>query len=534
MNSIKNAIVTVTLLAVGYGSYIVLSEPQPGDGQGAFGIVADPGIETISEGLPELEIDQQVNSLSPQDPTASQTPSDAPTFSPPANFSAPQDLPDLANTSVPQLAAPTSSRSSTNAVTRAAAPPSRFGAVPDSLPALNLESPAVTTNAPATPDFPELPPLPDLIETPQDSRIASEPMPSSNPSLSVEQPPQLEFNQPETTMPAATLSPSNEGTAPNLTIESPIERSVAGPDTRIDPAPLAEFPSHPNHDAVGKSPANLVAPNEIDVQPVNQATVTAILPPIDPSVGPIPPAPNEGSVAFERTWGEVQEIVRNQDAATALRILTPWSSDANLNSEQQDRCFRMLDELAGSVIYSTTSHLEPAYTVQAGETLEEIAATYSVPKELLAKINGIRPPYALSTGETLKVVRGPFRAEVSLANNRLTLYAGAHYAGRFDIQIGPDLPPEEAFYEVGEKSLGRNYFDRRSGSEVLRGAENNRYGEHWIGLRGEHITTGHSVGIHGRAKVHNPQDVGCVSLDAIDAGDVFSILSIGSRVQVRR
>ena len=95
------------------------------------------------------------------------------------------------------------------------------------------------------------------------------------------------------------------------------------------------------------------------------------------------------------------------------------------------------------------------------------------------------------------------------------------------------MPPESAFYEVAEKLEGRTYFDRKLGREIIRSEAINRYGKHWLGLRGEHITTGHSVGIHGRPTKGSSDDVGSLSLEAKDAADVFSILGIGSRVEVR-
>ena len=97
----------------------------------------------------------------------------------------------------------------------------------------------------------------------------------------------------------------------------------------------------------------------------------------------------------------------------ALFALTVWYGEPSLNAEQNQRCVNLLDQLAGSVIYSQDSFMEPAYVVQEGETIEDIAAKYSVPLEFLARINGVEPPYQLYPGETLKVVRGPFRAEVN-------------------------------------------------------------------------------------------------------------------------
>ena len=99
---------------------------------------------------------------------------------------------------------------------------------------------------------------------------------------------------------------------------------------------------------------------------------------------------------------------------------------------------------------------------------------------------------------------------------------------------GRDLPAQEAFYEVAEKTNGRSYFDRQMGREVATGESLNRYGNHWVGLRGDQITAGHSVGIHGRPQDAVEGEIGSISLDPTDAEDVFSILSIGSRVHVRR
>jgi len=259
-------------------------------------------------------------------------------------------------------------------------------------------------------------------------------------------------------------------------------------------------------------------------------------PPIDVSLGPIPSDdfPAVGSGPFEQAWQATEQYVRENKLGQALATLSAWHNDRTINQQQRARCLWRLDQLAGTVIYSRQHLIEPEYEVQAGESLDEIAIRYAVPQELLAKINGIVPPFALATGEKLKIVRGPFRAEVGMSRGQLTLFLGSYYAGRFSVLIGRDLPAQEAFYEVAEKSRGRSYFDRRAGREVMTGEASNRYGNHWLGLRGDQITAGHRVAIHGRPSDTTPGEIGSISLNAWDAEDVFSILSIGSRVQVRR
>ena len=56
---------------------------------------------------------------------------------------------------------------------------------------------------------------------------------------------------------------------------------------------------------------------------------------------------------------------------------------------------------------------------------------------------------------------------------------------------------------------------------------NNPYGGWWISLGGE-------VAIHGSPATPSNQTLGCISLSPQDAKDVYSILSMGSEVAIRR
>ena len=131
--------------------------------------------------------------------------------------------------------------------------------------------------------------------------------------------------------------------------------------------------------------------------------------------------------------------------------LSRWYDDPNLTPQEQQHLNELLDQLAGTVIYSTQNLMEPACEVQQGETLERIAQRYNVPWQLLAKINGIEDPHSLRPGERLKVVRGPFSAVISLEKHTLTLMLNNAYAGRFPIGVGQDFPPPEGQYFVNDK-----------------------------------------------------------------------------------
>ncbi len=208
--------------------------------------------------------------------------------------------------------------------------------------------------------------------------------------------------------------------------------------------------------------------------------------------------------------------------------LSRWYDDPNLTPPEQQHLTELLDQLAGTVIYSTQNLIEPACEVQPGETLERIAERYNVPWQLLAKINGIDDPNSLRPGERLKVVRGPFSAVVSLDKRTLTLMLNNAYAGRFPIGVGQDFPPPEGQYFVNEKLVDPIYYG--PGRTIERGDPANPLGRRWLGLGGQ-------IGIHG---TNDPRTIGqtgvpgSISLADRDVDDVFDILSEGSKVVIRR
>ncbi len=236
-----------------------------------------------------------------------------------------------------------------------------------------------------------------------------------------------------------------------------------------------------------------------------------------------------GGADFAAAMESAQRQLEGGQLASALRQLSGWYDSPQLSPEERQRLTALLDQVAGTVVYSTQNLLEPPYEVQAGESLETIGEKYQVPWQLLAKINGIDDPAALRPGERLKVVRGPFQAVVGLQRRELTLWtADGLYAGRFPIGVGNELPPQEGTFAVSDKKTNPVYYgrDRAIGAED----PSNPLGERWIAL-------GERMGIHG---TNDAQSIGrtdlpgSISLNEQDVNDVYDILSLGSRVTIRR
>ena len=226
--------------------------------------------------------------------------------------------------------------------------------------------------------------------------------------------------------------------------------------------------------------------------------------------------------------------------AEAHLALSKLYDNPDLPANQAKQINDLLDRLAGTVIYSQKHYLEPAYVTQPGDTLEKVSQRYSVPWQLLAKINGLIAPDVPTIDNTtkdlplpvnmpLKVLRGPFTAVVRLDRHELTLMVEDRYAGRFRIGIGRDQPKLDGEYVVREKTLNPTYYGP-DGLTLNPNDPKNPLGGAWIGLS-------ERIGIHGTS---NPQGVGrddnlgTICVGKRDLQDLYGILSVGSRVTVLR
>lgn len=211
----------------------------------------------------------------------------------------------------------------------------------------------------------------------------------------------------------------------------------------------------------------------------------------------------------------------------ALLTLSFAYSAPGLSPEESWQLQEWLDPLAGKVIYSNEHLVGAAYQLQAGETLQSVATKHNVPWQLLANINGLRDPAEVQPGASIKVVPGPFHADIDVASNSMTLFAGRLYAGKFAIKVNPSKLPPAGEYQVNDKQPGHSYY--AGNAQTLSPQDpQNPFGGVWIDL-------GNDVAIHGTSNSPGQSERwGCISLDNKDANDIYGILSRGSNVVIRR
>jgi LysM repeat protein len=229
--------------------------------------------------------------------------------------------------------------------------------------------------------------------------------------------------------------------------------------------------------------------------------------------------PTSTSSPFAVARQAIEESLREGDLSQALLMLSQYCSDPQLTHSEKGELDTLLSQLAGTVIYSTQHRLEPAYRIQPGETLSDIAARYQVTPQLLAKINGLTDTQTLTPGTELKVVRGPFHAVYEPSGLRLVL--DGRYAGRFEAGGSGDWRDDS--WTVQQKVPGQEtpgIQPTGSGKQIVLAPS-----DPTTSTEGAAICIGAPVPGETRRTVY---------VSAKDMNDLYDILTVGSRVTVRR
>jgi LysM repeat protein len=225
-----------------------------------------------------------------------------------------------------------------------------------------------------------------------------------------------------------------------------------------------------------------------------------------------PAAQAQAQHDYEASTRAAMTLLNQGQLVEALRELSKWYGNAIVPPNDEQRFVDLLSQLAGTVIYSRDPWLGPPYQVRAGDSLESIAQQYQVPWQLLAKINGIQNPNGLVPGEKIKIVHGPFQAQLNVQQGWLALFVDGLYAGRFRVQASGPLVKPDGAYPVAKFST----------EQAAPGSSQAPY----ISLGGD---------LHLRIPDDAlPPGVTAVRISRQDMGDVFDMLSERSQVTIVR
>ena len=349
----------------------------------------------------------------------------------------------------------------------------------------------------------EMSPLPTATELPKDlskttTAISAQTFPPANTGNSFE---------PSAPVPPSSNRATTAGSYPDGSMAPPLV-DVPHRDTGMerDQALIEGLKDEINPSSGFESDSLVASPKgnltHVEPRPTDTQAAKAMF---DPSVAPV----STSTVTLESAWPKIESLVAEGQFQQALGELTQYYRSSTTPDDQRQKLLNWLDLLAAKVIYSSEHHLRKTpYIIQPGDTIADLARQWLVPAQLIYNINRhkIPDPNGLVPGTELKMIQGPFDAEIDTEKGVMTLYLDQMYAGRFRVRSGNSI--EAGDFKIVDKS-----------------ARGNEQKPFWIGLSG-------GINMFGS---DNPtvsdSDIG---LSEDEASDVFSILSASSKVRVLR
>ena len=234
---------------------------------------------------------------------------------------------------------------------------------------------------------------------------------------------------------------------------------------------------------------------------------------------PLPPAaPVDEAAELRDALAAAATATTPKEIKTIFETLNRIRDErgARLTVEDAKALDAALDRLAFDVFYNPAQAiLEPRWQTAPGESLASIAERLGTTPETLAEINGIKTPVdaPLPVGTTLKTVRGPASAEISISKKELTLRFNGLYAGRFALGVPEKSAALRGDFRVVEKLANPNCDAVDANGQTISipgGAPENPLGVAWIALDG-------GVGLQG---TNRPELVGQTISE--NGGFVFS------------
>lgn len=321
----------------------------------------------------------------------------------------------------------------------------------------------------------------ELPEAPVEGDLAAEPVPEAAPAEPVPVPAPL----PPPPPPAPTPQPEPEAAAPAAT---PVD----------SPAPEAE------------APAETVAPLA-DAAPA----------PIAEEL----PAPSGGDadalMAQAREKQSVGDLAGSREAG--LEALAARPGDPEIEA--------FLSKLDMDLLFSPNPMPEKMeYTVQSGDFLGKIAATYNTPVLLIAKANGVRGDN-IRLGQKLVILDGRnhvFAVRVSKSRNDLVLTLDGKFFKRYRVSTGTNAGTPAGVFKIVDKIEHPTWFPS-GGRSIPYGDPGNLLGTHWLALDRP------GYGLHGTwepESIGSQSSAGCVRLLNEEIEELYTILPKGTVVTI--
>lgn len=238
------------------------------------------------------------------------------------------------------------------------------------------------------------------------------------------------------------------------------------------------------------------------------------------------------------------------DPVRARLELTRLLDGNQLSATERAAAYQGINTLAEQLFFSSKilpgDTLSQWYTVKKGDALARIVRNekLNVEWDFIQRINRLPNERAISPGMRLKLVYGPFDAEVVKREYRLNLYAGR---GPDRVMVaslpcglgeGNSTPVGTFTVRTGSKLKNPEWRNPRTGEYFAASNPLNPIGERWIGLQGADAQSARHTqyGIHGTidpGSIGAQASMGCVRLGDAEVQVAYELLTGGSMIMIR-
>ncbi|MEX2606194.1 MAG: L,D-transpeptidase family protein [Kiritimatiellia bacterium] len=284
---------------------------------------------------------------------------------------------------------------------------------------------------------------------------------------------------------------------------------------------------------LGMSALAVVVWNRSQLSPKNDPQ-----PLTEPEISSAGPRPGSSTVAspgkeslspreFTKRLSEIKEAIANGNLLSARESALSLLDETG-NHPSRGEVETLLGDLHTRLVFSAAEMPgKTLHVVRGGDTLGELARTYSTTTDLIAEANGIRNNM-IRAGAALKILNGEFSAVVSKSRNDLELRLNDRFFKRYRVGTGTDSSTPAGDYVITLRMRHPVWY-RTDGRSFPYGHPENLLGTHYLKLN----TPG--IGLHGTwepESVGSQSSAGCVRLENEMIEELYKLLPEGTSVRI--
>jgi lipoprotein-anchoring transpeptidase ErfK/SrfK len=291
---------------------------------------------------------------------------------------------------------------------------------------------------------------------------------------------------------------------------------------------------------INETPASVETELPVEPEPVVETVLIEEEPPA--FTEEVPAASSTISAGGPLALG--QALIQEGRLVEARELLTQGLDSEVLTSSQAAEARMLLGHVNDELVFSPRIYpgdpWSREYEVKPGDSLSRIVSRegLQVDWRLLQRVNALSRPESIQSGKSIKVVQGPFHAEIDKPTHRMDLYLGEGpqrvFVRSYVVGLGEmgSTPLGRFQVQRGRKLVNPTWTNPRTGEFYPADDPENPIGEYWMGLQGlDSVNSGErGFGIHGTIEpdsIGTDSSMGCVRLRDGEIDVIYEALAEG-------